>query len=68
MAQPKLNRGQLDIIQIPLPEIDEQKQIVKCLSSLDELISTQNQKIESLKLHKKGLMQGLFPTVNEGIE
>jgi type I restriction enzyme S subunit len=48
-----------------LPEILEQQKIASCLSSLDEQIETQSQKIETLKLHKKGLMQGLFPNVNE---
>jgi len=66
MAQPKLNRGQLDIIPIPLPNNDvEQQKIAACLSSLDELITAQAQKIEAMKIHKKGLMQQLFPTADE---
>ncbi len=44
-----------------LPEILEQQKIATCLSSLDNLITAQAEKIEQLKLHKKGLMQGLFP-------
>lgn len=43
----------------------EQQKIATCLSSLDELISAQGQKIEALKAHKKGLMQGLFPNIND---
>jgi type I restriction enzyme S subunit len=43
----------------------EQQKIASCLSSIDELIISQNQKIKVLNLHKKGLMQGLFPDVNE---
>jgi len=66
MAQPKLNRGKLDIIPIPLPDNpDEQQKIAFCLSSLDDLITAQAEKIEQLKLHKKGLMQGLFPKMND---
>lgn len=42
----------------------EQQKIALCLSSLDELITTQTEKIEQLKQHKKGLMQGLFPKMN----
>lgn len=38
----------------------EQQKIATCLSSLDELIKEQKQKIEQLKQHKKGLMQKLF--------
>lgn len=61
-AQPKLNRAKLDIIPIPLPQNkNEQEKIASCLFSLDELISSQTGKIEKLQLHKKGLMQGLFP-------
>jgi type I restriction enzyme S subunit len=48
---------------ISLPSKEEQKKIADCLSSLDALITGQTEKIEQLKLHKKGLMQGLFPKV-----
>jgi type I restriction enzyme S subunit len=48
-----------------LPEILEQQKIASCLSSIDELITTQTEKIEELKAHKKGLMQGLFPIAIE---
>ncbi len=43
----------------------EQQKIASCLSALDDLIKAQTEKIEQLKLHKKGLMQGLFPKINE---
>lgn len=65
MAQPKLNRSKLDIIPIPLPDLPEQQKIADCLSSLDELITAEAQKIDTLKAHKKGLMQGLFPSADE---
>jgi type I restriction enzyme S subunit len=65
MAQPKLNRGKLDIIPIPMPPNDNEVQMVAlCVSTLDKQISIQSQKIEGLKLHKKGLMQQLFPNLN----
>lgn len=41
----------------------EQQKIAQCLSALDDLITAQTEKIEQLKLHKKGLMQGLFPKI-----
>jgi len=47
------------------PVINEQQKIADCLSSLDDQITEQAQKIETLKLHKKGLMQGLFPSTQE---
>jgi type I restriction enzyme S subunit len=40
----------------------EQQRIASCLTSLDELIAAQTQKLEALKTHKKGLMQQLFPS------
>ena len=66
MAQPKLNRAKLDIIPIPLPEPEEQQRIASCLLSIDDLITEHTQKLELLKGHKKGMMQQLFPSVDEG--
>ena len=51
------------IIQFPKPK--EQQKIASSLTSLETLITTQAEKIEQLKLHKKGLMQGLFPKTND---
>ena len=47
------------------PKLAEQKKIAECLSSVDELITAEAEKIEQLEKHKKGLMQGLFPEINE---
>ncbi len=61
-----LNFAQVRSFSIPLPpEVDEQKKIADLLSSLDALITAQSQKIETLKTHKKGLMQKLFPVLEE---
>ena len=43
----------------------EQQKIANCLASLDELITALTQKLETLKTHKKGLMQQLFPDMTE---
>jgi type I restriction enzyme S subunit len=51
------------LLPVPLPE--EQQKIADCLSSIDDLITVQAKKMESLKDHKKGLMQKLFPAVDE---
>jgi type I restriction enzyme S subunit len=48
-----------------IPSYAEQQKIADCLSSLDELIAAQAQKVEALKTHKKGLMQQLFPLEGE---
>ncbi|MBS9777782.1 MAG: restriction endonuclease subunit S [Gammaproteobacteria bacterium] len=50
-------------IKLSYPTLSEQQKIANCLSSLDDLITAQREKIDALKLHKKGLMQGLFPNV-----
>ena len=49
----------------PTPE--EQQKIAECLTEMDETISAQAEKVESLKTHKKGLMQQLFPQPGETI-
>ena len=51
-------------ISLPFPSKSEQQKIASCLSSLDDLITAQTQKIEQLQRHKKGLLQGLFPNIN----
>jgi type I restriction enzyme S subunit len=43
----------------------EQQKIAKCLESLDSLIASETKKLESLKTHKRGLMQQLFPQPNK---
>ena len=50
---------------VQLPEKPEQQKIANFLSGIDDLISKQTGKIEMLKQHKKALMQGLFPAVEE---
>ena len=46
---------------ISFPRVDEQKKIAECLTSLDTLIAEQADKLDTLKTHRKGLMQQLFP-------
>ncbi len=43
----------------------EQQRIADCLTSLDDLIAAQTQKLAALKTHKKGLTQQLFPSPEE---
>lgn len=60
-----LNADIIKSLPILFPNILEQQRIADCLSSLDELIASQTQKIDLLKDHKKGLMQQLFPCIDE---
>lgn len=62
---PSLSKTNIAKIKVPIPRISEQQKIADCLFSLDELITAQAQKVETLKAHKKGLMQGLFPSADE---
>ncbi|MDN5124927.1 restriction endonuclease subunit S [Aliarcobacter butzleri] len=52
-----------DVLNCPIvipSNIDEQQKIADCLTSIDEQINLQIQKVESLKEHKKALLQQLF--------
>ncbi|HET6384356.1 MAG TPA: restriction endonuclease subunit S [Armatimonadota bacterium] len=61
-----LNFMQIRSFDIPTPPTEaEQRRIANCLSSLDALVSAQSRKLDILKLHKQGLMQGLFPSSEE---
>ena len=53
-------------ISVP-PGLEEQEAIVGCLSALDDLIAAQYENLDTLKTHKQGLLQQLFPS-SEGAE
>ena len=61
----KINMDSLRNTVVLLPKPNEQQKIGFCLSSIDELITSQAAKVEALKEHKKALMQRLFPSSNE---
>lgn len=62
----RIGLDELKTIPLLIPrEQKEQQKIADTLSSLDNLIAVQSEKIEQLKAHKKGLMQKLFPAINE---
>jgi len=61
---PAIRSSDLSNIIISIPKPVEQQKIAACLSSVDELITAQKEKIEQLKLQKKGFLQGLFPKVD----
>lgn len=62
-----LNLQIIKSLRVTLPSLPEQQKIADCLTSLDDLISAQNQKVEALKRYKKGLMQQIFPREGETI-
>ena len=63
----KMPRGDISLMKeypIAFPSKNEQEKIAACLSTLDEVISTQSRRLDALRTHKKGLMQQLFPAGN----
>jgi type I restriction enzyme S subunit len=62
---PAINSSDLAEINVSIPLYPEQQKIADCLSSLDDRITAETQKIDTLKTHKKGLMQQLFPALDE---
>ncbi|GMQ27019.1 restriction endonuclease subunit S [Algoriphagus sp. oki45] len=53
---------------LPTPsKKEEQQKIADCLSSLDELIQAETERLDALQAHKKGLMQQLFPAEGETV-
>jgi len=65
-VQPSLKVSQMVHLSFQVStSLAEQQRIATCLSSLDALITSETQKQEALKTHKKGLMQQLFPSPEE---
>jgi type I restriction enzyme S subunit len=60
-----ISKSEVLALQVTAPTITEQEHIADCLSSLDNLIAAQNLTVDALKTHKKGLMQQLFPVLDE---
>ena len=55
-------------IEIPLPpKMAEQQKISHCLSSLEELIAAEDDRLATLRDHKKGLMNALFPAPGQTV-
>jgi len=61
----RFNTDELKGLDINLPKLAEQHRIAACLTSLDNRIAAQAAKIDTLKQHKRGLMQQLFPSLEE---
>lgn len=58
------NFAKINLYLPPNYDAAEQQKIAECLSSVDDLIIAQTNRLEALKNHKKGLMQQLFPNLN----
>lgn len=63
---PIINKTDFSKIQVPVNlDKKEQQKIADCLSEVDAMITEQSNKVEQLKAHKKGLVHGLFPSLEE---
>jgi type I restriction enzyme S subunit len=61
-----ISATRLSSISIAFPvKTKEQQKIADCLSSIDDRITAETQKLATLKAHKKGLTQQLFPAEGE---
>jgi len=61
-GQENLSAGLIEGISFSFPKNEsEQIFIIKALSAVDELISAQDHKVNTLRTHKAGLLQQLFP-------
>ena len=59
----RYNISKIKVMELPLafPSLPEQQKIASFLSSIDEMIQAQDDKIRKLKTYKNGLMQQMFP-------
>lgn len=65
-GQENLSQGLIQALQFSYPKDEnEQTTVADCLTSLDDLIAAQTKKLDAIKTHKKGLMQQLFPSMEE---
>lgn len=64
-GQGNLSAQIIKSVNLYFPKTEEQQKIAGCLSDVDTMITEQSNKVEQLKAHKKGLMQGLFPSLEE---
>jgi type I restriction enzyme S subunit len=60
-----LTRETFAQFKVPLTTFPEQQRIAACLTSLDDLITAQTQKLAALRTQKQALMQQLFPSLEE---
>lgn len=68
-GQENLSAGLIKNIPFSHPIIGsgEQEKIASFMASMDEMIISEKEKVESLKEHKKGLVQKLFPVMDDAV-
>jgi type I restriction enzyme S subunit len=68
-GQPGINASEYASMPLPVPpdgeSLAEQRKVADCLSSLDDQMAVQRRRIDILTQHKQGLLQQLFPSMEE---
>lgn len=64
VKMPRGDKEEMKKYVLSLPSLAEQGQIASCLLSIDNKIAKYGEKLKALEVHKKGLMQKLFPKIN----
>lgn len=67
MKVQNISKGNVENYELGYPSLAEQQKIASCLSSLNEVITAENEKLEMLKDHKRGLLQNLLPLAGETV-
>jgi type I restriction enzyme S subunit len=62
-SQKNIGTDSIKKLNIYLPTLPEQQRIAELLTAMDEQIAAQSETVAALKVHKKGLMQQLFPSI-----
>ena len=58
-----LGQKEFESLEVALPiSVDEQTRVANCLSSVDADVAVESEKLNTLRTHKNGLMQELFPS------
>jgi type I restriction enzyme S subunit len=64
-AVPIINKTLFAAVEVFAPAPPEQKRIADCLSSIDVGLAAQAARLSSLTMHRQGLLQQLFPRLEE---
>ena len=59
-----ITKGAIESWESTFPTMAEQRKIADCLTTLDNTITAEIEKLDALKTHKDGLMQQLFPSLD----
>ena len=61
---PAVSKSALENVPLCYPsDTAEQQHIANCLGLLDDLIAAEDRKLDAIRLHKQGMMQQLFPSL-----